>query len=127
MASGRIETRRADDGSEEISTSPQYQVAPSPAQERKEAEARIRSQLDPALAALLSEHGLLMECGPTLIKEAGVKTLKELNELSVDDLVSVGISPSAASKMHDVGLKIKAQIKGKMDEISEKAGPCKVS
>jgi hypothetical protein len=94
---------------------------------RKVIEDQLRSQMDPPLIALLSEHGLLVEVGQILIKEAGVTTLKDLNELSVDDLVSVGISHAAASKIQDIGLKLRAQIKGTMEEISEKAGPCKVS
>ena len=94
---------------------------------RKVIEDQLRSQMDPPLIALLSEHGLLVEVGQILIKEAGVTTLKDLNELSVDDLVSVGISHAAASKIQDIGPKLRAQIKGTMEEISEKAGSCKVS
>ena len=78
----------------------------------KEAEEKaIRDTMDADLAELLVSLNLLVEAGPILTKEAGVKNIDDLNELTVEDLMSVGLSATTSSKLQDTGLKIQASIK----------------
>ena len=62
-------------------------------------EVELRAALGPDVSALLDSHGLLMQAGPILVKEAGVRNLAELDVLGVDDLKDVGLSEEVARKI----------------------------
>ena len=87
--------------------------------EKADAEAPVRASLDSGLVDLLASNDLLLEVGPILIKEE-VKTLEELEQLSAEDLESVGIKRASSLKLKE---SCGQEWAGPPEEVGMTAGP----